>query len=194
MNHYEVLGVPMGADPAEIRRAYLRLARKHHPDRQVGADAAAEAAARRRMAELNEAWEVLGEPGRRRRYDELVRRGTASTSRATAVGPTGPPGPAPGTGWHPRADDTAWMRDFEAWRNETDELPSDEPYAGRGGPRSPVMVLPVGLFAIAVAAGCVGVALQARGLMAVAFIGAALSAMLFVMLPIIVMSRSRDDE
>jgi hypothetical protein len=192
VNHYEVLGVPMGADPAEIRRAYLRLARRHHPDRHVDADAATEAAARRRMAELNEAWEVLGSPGSRRRYDEQVRRGTASTGRATVVGPSGP---APGSGWHPRADDTGWMSDFEAWRNETDELPSDEPYAGRGRPqRSPVMVLPVGLFAIAITAGCVGIALQARPLMAVAFIGVALSATLFVMLPVIVMSRSRDDE
>jgi hypothetical protein len=56
------------------------------------------------------------------------------------------------------------------------------------------MVLPVGLFANAVTAGAVGVALQARPLMAVAFIGVALSATLFVMLPVIVMSRSRDDE
>ena len=53
------------------------------------------------------------------------------------------------------------------------------------------MVLPVGLFAIAITAGCVGIALQARPLMAVAFIGVALSATLFVMLPVIVMSRSR---
>jgi len=195
VNHYEVLGVPMGADPAEIRRSYLRLARRHHPDRNVGADVATQRASRRTMADVNLAWEVLGDPSRRRRYDEDVRRGTADTGRATVVGPAGPP---PGQGWRPRADDTAWMHDFEAWRNGSDELAPDElsdaPYPGRSRrQRSPVMVLPVGLFMAAVAIGCVSLALQSRALLAAAFLGVALSAVLFVMLPVIVMTRSRDE-
>src|SRR3954451_13759441 len=47
---YDVLGVPPGASPAEIRRAYLRLARRHHPD--AGGNAA-------EMRRLNEAWAAL---------------------------------------------------------------------------------------------------------------------------------------
>jgi hypothetical protein len=179
VDHYEALGVPRSAAPAEIRQAYLRLARRHHPDRQVGAGADAERAARTRMAELNQAWEVLGDPARRRRYDEQV------------PGPGPGPEPAPpGVGWRPRADDTGWMSDFEAWRNETDEL-SDEPFPGARRRPSPLMVLPVGLFAVAVAVGCVGVALQARSLLAVAFGGVGVAALLFFVLPVLVMVRSR---
>ncbi len=192
VNHYEVLGVPMGADPAEIRRAYLHLARRHHPDRNVDADADTQVRARRKMADLNEAWAVLGDPVRRRHYDDDVRRGTATSGPTTVVGATGA---ASGQGWHPRADDTAWMQDFRAWRNETDELPPDEPYGGRSASRhNPLMILPVVVFVIAVAAGCVGLALQSRALLAMAFVGIAVSGAMFVMLPIIFMSRGRNDE
>ncbi len=192
VNHYEVLGVPMGADPAEIRRAYLRLARRHHPDRNIDADVAAQSRARHKMAEVNAAWAVLGDPGRRRHYDEDVRRGTASGGRTTVVGSAGS---TTGPGWRPRADDTGWMRDFAAWRDETDELPSDEPFTGRGpGRHNPMMIVPVAIFAVAVAAGCVGLALQSRALLAMAFVGIAVSGAMFVMLPIIFMSRGRNDE
>lgn len=50
MNPYEVLGVDPGATPDEVRRAYLALARRHHPD--AGGDAAA-------MRQVNEAWRSL---------------------------------------------------------------------------------------------------------------------------------------
>lgn len=61
MSHYEVLGVPRGADAAAVRRAYLEQARRHHPDR-AGGDPD-------RMRAINEAWSTLGDPARRRRYD-----------------------------------------------------------------------------------------------------------------------------
>ncbi len=196
MNHYEVLGVPMGADPAEIRRAYLRLARRHHPDRNVGADAATQRRARNKIGEVNAAWEVLGDPVRRRRYDQDVRRGTTAAGRTTAAGHAGAADDRrPGEGWHPRTADRGWMADFEAWRNESDELPPDEPFTGRGpARRNRLMIAPVAIFALAVAAGCVGLALQARTLLALALLGVVVSGALFVMLPIIFMSRGRNDE
>lgn len=68
-SHYEVLGVTPTADEAAVRRAYVALARQHHPDR-AGGDAA-------RMRALNEAWATLGDPVRRARYDRAIARSDA---------------------------------------------------------------------------------------------------------------------
>lgn len=64
-----MLGVAPDASVAEIRRAYLALARRHHPDFHVGATAAARAETERVMQQLNEAWLVLGDRRRRADYD-----------------------------------------------------------------------------------------------------------------------------
>lgn len=74
-SHYETLGVAEGASPDDVRRAYLELARRLHPDRWVDASAAERDDAHRRMQEVNEAWRVLGNPGRRVAYDVGRRRG-----------------------------------------------------------------------------------------------------------------------
>jgi hypothetical protein len=68
-SHYEVLGISPAADHADIRRAYLERAREAHPDRHIDAGTADRAIAERRMQEVNEAWRVLGNQRRRRRYD-----------------------------------------------------------------------------------------------------------------------------
>jgi hypothetical protein len=68
-SHYEVLGVSPHAGNEDVRRAYLDRAREAHPDRHVDAGSAQRAEAERRMREVNEAWRVLGNPRRRRRYD-----------------------------------------------------------------------------------------------------------------------------
>jgi curved DNA-binding protein len=65
-DYYTTLGVSKTASEAEIKRAYRKLARKHHPDLNPS-DKAAEA----RFKEINEAYEVLGNPDSRRKYDEL---------------------------------------------------------------------------------------------------------------------------
>jgi DnaJ-class molecular chaperone len=65
-DYYQVLGVAKTATDDEIKRAYRKLARKHHPDLNPG-DKAAEA----RFKDLNEANEVLGDADKRRKYDEL---------------------------------------------------------------------------------------------------------------------------
>jgi hypothetical protein len=65
----------------QVRQAYLRLALQHHPDRLVDAGDEQRRTAADRMAEVNEAWAVLGDEGRRLRYDqELVRAGATSTA------------------------------------------------------------------------------------------------------------------
>jgi DnaJ-class molecular chaperone len=63
---YEVLGVARDADTDAIRKAYRKLARKHHPDLNPGDKAAEE-----RFKEISRAWEVLENPERRRNYDEF---------------------------------------------------------------------------------------------------------------------------
>jgi hypothetical protein len=68
-SHYDVLGISPAADHADVRRAYLERAREAHPDRHIDAAGADRAKAERRMQEVNEAWRVLGNPRRRRRYD-----------------------------------------------------------------------------------------------------------------------------
>lgn len=70
--HYDVLGVSSSASLAEVRRAYLDLARTLHPDRTVGSSAREAEQASRRMQEINEAWRVLREPASRAAYDRAV--------------------------------------------------------------------------------------------------------------------------
>lgn len=81
-SHYETLGVADGAEPDDVRRAYLDLARRLHPDRWIDASTAERAAAERRMQEVNEAWRVLGNAARRLAYDTGRRR-----TRPAAAGP-----------------------------------------------------------------------------------------------------------
>ena len=65
-DYYKTLGVAKSASAKEIKAAYRRLARKHHPDVNQG-NKQAEA----RIKAINEAYDVLSDPEKRRRYDEL---------------------------------------------------------------------------------------------------------------------------
>jgi len=67
-DYYEVLGVARTATDAEIKSAFRKLARKHHPD--MVAEGSKEGA-EERFKEINEAYEVLSDPEKRQRYDTL---------------------------------------------------------------------------------------------------------------------------
>lgn len=69
-NYYAVLGVKQNDDEDTIKRAYRKLAKQYHPDLNPG-DKAAEA----KMREIGEAWEVLGDADKRKKYDEELAGG-----------------------------------------------------------------------------------------------------------------------
>ncbi|MGF1485432.1 MAG: DnaJ C-terminal domain-containing protein [Opitutales bacterium] len=66
-DYYKTLGVAREASEAEIKKAFRKLARQHHPD-HAGRD---NTAAEEKFKEINEAYEVLSDPEKRRRYDQL---------------------------------------------------------------------------------------------------------------------------
>lgn len=65
-DYYKVLGVEKNASPDEIKKAYRKLALKYHPDKTKGDKSAEE-----KFKEINEANEVLSDPEKRKKYDEL---------------------------------------------------------------------------------------------------------------------------
>jgi len=65
-DYYRILGVERKADEKEIKKAFRRLARQHHPDVNPGDEQAEE-----RFKEVNEAHEVLSDPAKRQKYDQL---------------------------------------------------------------------------------------------------------------------------
>ncbi|MBN1259738.1 MAG: DnaJ domain-containing protein [Anaerolineae bacterium] len=64
-DYYETLGIPRSADEKQIKQAFRRLARQHHPDISKAPDA------EERFKEINEAYEVLSDPEKRKLYDQL---------------------------------------------------------------------------------------------------------------------------
>jgi len=65
-DYYEILGVPRGASGEEIKKTYRKLAMRYHPDRNPGDKQAED-----RFKEINEAYQVLSDPQKRARYDQL---------------------------------------------------------------------------------------------------------------------------
>lgn len=86
-DYYATLGVAKDATAAEIKKAYRRLAREHHPDARPD-DARAEA----RFKEIGEAYAVVGDPATRKEYDELRRLGAAGYGGMPGAGFPGGPG------------------------------------------------------------------------------------------------------
>ncbi|MPM25489.1 Curved DNA-binding protein [bioreactor metagenome] len=103
LDYYRILQVHPMAEPEVIEGAYKRLARKYHPDVSRARDAES------RMKQINEAYEVLGDPARRKSFDALVAARQRSAERAR---PTPPPPPPPPT--HQRQEQQEEKRDHPA--------------------------------------------------------------------------------
>ena len=65
-DYYQTLGVPRGASQADIKKAFRKLAREHHPDKKPG-----DKTAEQRFKQVNEAHAVLSDPDKRKKYDRL---------------------------------------------------------------------------------------------------------------------------
>ena len=176
MTHYEVLGVAPDAPAAQIRQAYVRLARQHHPDYFAGAGAGPRAEAERRMRAINEAWSVLGDQRRRAAYD-----------RASGLA-----APAPDA-----ADEG--FRPFDTDDDDVDPLDMpDVPYRHDPVVESPwaraVTLAPVLAFTGSVALLAAGVVLGSAGVLALSVVTFVLACLGFIVLPLLALSRaSRDD-
>jgi len=82
-DHYATLGIPPDATTAQIKKAYRKLARQHHPDTNPGDPDAAT-----RFKTITEAYEILADPGRRQAYDAT--RPPVTPTTITAPEPDGP--------------------------------------------------------------------------------------------------------
>ena len=89
---YKVLGVGEKATQDEIKKAYRKLAKTHHPDANKGNPKATE-----RFKEIGEAYSVLSDPDKRKQYDQMRRLGSFGFGQ----GRPGPSGPRPGPGAEP---------------------------------------------------------------------------------------------
>jgi hypothetical protein len=166
---YEVLGVEPSASAEELRRAYLQLARRHHPDQYATASDETRVEAERRMQEINEAWSLLGDRFRRARVEAEWAEAQASTFRPFA------------------ADD-----------DEPDpRLAPDVPYRPTRpvGPADQAMVLaPVGLLLVAAGAGGLGLIVGLPALVGLGFLLLVLSFLGFLVAPLVALSRAKQDE
>ncbi|MGB9833532.1 MAG: DnaJ C-terminal domain-containing protein [bacterium] len=84
-DYYKILGVPRDADENTIKRAYRELAKKYHPDLNPGNKASEE-----KFREINEAYEVLSDPEKRAKYDQLGANWEELSQRVKYTGPEAP--------------------------------------------------------------------------------------------------------
>src|SRR5258705_5880125 len=106
-DYYSVLGVSPSASADEIKKAYRKLASKHHPDKNPNHPKAADT-----FKAISEAYQTLGDEKKRKEYDEMRRLGAfggfgGGTSRA------GRPGAGGGTYGYPPEGGTIRMEDFD---------------------------------------------------------------------------------
>jgi curved DNA-binding protein CbpA len=181
VTHYEVLGVRSDASADEIRRAYLVLARAHHPDFHAAAGAGKVASAEAEMRRINLAWQVLGDRQDRAAYDRSIGLRTDAGAAPVAANIQ-----QPSTEFRPyfEVDED----DDDSWRYEPDEGdPSTVP------PRA-LLMAPPALGALGLALLAFSLPAQLAPLSAVGLVCLGLSVVLFIFTPVVAMFRSQSAE
>ena len=82
-DYYQTLGISRSASAAEIKRAYRKMAIKHHPDKNPGDSTAEE-----KFKASAEAYEVLSDANKKARYDQFGHAGVGNTGSAQGFDPT----------------------------------------------------------------------------------------------------------
>lgn len=171
MNHYDELGVPPTAPAVEIRRAYLALARRFHPDRLHASSAAERAAAAARMSRINAAWTVLSDPAKRAAYDANL-RGDAPTA----------------TGYVRDVGDT-W-RPFDDGGEDIDPRLLDDTPTGAPTLRRGLTFVPAGLAVAGIGASILGMLIGLGGLLGIGIVLIIGSGLSFLLLPLVALINS----
>lgn len=128
-DYYDILGVGRNADPAAITKAYRKLAKKYHPDVNKAADAA------RKFGEVQQAYDVLKDPQKRKLYDQYGHAGVEAGAGAGG-GPGGPQGFNPfgdGSGSFRRSYSGPGGFTFTTDAGDMSEL-FEQMFGSRGGP------------------------------------------------------------
>jgi curved DNA-binding protein CbpA len=171
-SHYELLEVPVDASQEDIRRAYHRQARRHHPDTHSGSGREIVEEANRRMEAVNAAWAVLGDPARRRAYDAEI-----------GLRPLRSPSPGP-TGERPKVY-PEWFEPDETPAAHLEEDPVDA--SRRRGPADVFVFVPVGLAALAVGLFALSMVLQSPKLYTGSLVLVPVAFAAFVATPLVTM-------
>jgi hypothetical protein len=160
--HYEILGVPPSASADEVKRAYHRMAREHHPDVGVGGSGDP-------MVEVNAAWAVLGDPLSRRAYDRQLARRTGATE---------PPDVEP--------DEGTTFINYAGFGGAFEPDPEPRSYT----PADALVLVPVAVLAVAVACFAFSTMTEAPVLLLTSVVLLAVAAMSFMATPLLVLRRS----
>ena len=176
-DHYDVLGVERTASADSIRKAYLKLAREHHPDFHTNSAPSGRRENEREMQRINQAWTVLGDSSKRRAYDDMFLRGSDGSSAA-------PAGPAPANyDFVPYDDDDT---DYAALLDDT---PTNAVRMERSFQMAPVLCLAFGLALI-----IVGAIAQIGFALALGIAGVVIAIVGFLAAPVVAISRSLQSE
>lgn len=97
-DYYDILGISKSANEADIKNAYRKLAREHHPDMVQKED---KEAAEKRFKEINEAYQVLSNPEKRKMYDQFGHAGVGGAGGGAGQGGFGGFGGQQSGGWGP---------------------------------------------------------------------------------------------